>query len=77
METVTPVGLPPRDAPAPDMTGPDVTPAGLPPQGLPVAVPRLPTTVLVVAALAGIGLFTLVNRASGLFERRDLIRALD
>ena len=31
METVTPAGLPPRDAPAPDVTGPDIVPAGLPP----------------------------------------------
>ena len=77
METVTPAGLPPRDAPAPDMTGPDITPAGLPPQRLPVVLPHVPTTVLVVAALAGIGLFTLVNRASGLFGHRDLIRSLD
>lgn len=35
METVTPAGLPPRDAPAPDVTGPDITPAGLPPVDAP------------------------------------------
>ncbi len=35
METVTPAGIPPKDAPAPDMTGPDITPAGLPPKNAP------------------------------------------
>ncbi len=77
METITPAGLPPRDAPALDMTGPDITPAGLPPQKPAPLLQPASTTVLVVAALAGIGLFALVNRASALFERRDLARVFD
>ena len=74
METVTPAGLPPRDAPAPDMTGPDITPAGLPPRAAVPLLDKVSTPALVVAALAGVGLFALISRASDLFEHRELVR---
>jgi len=59
METLTPAGLPPGDAPAPDVTGPDMTPAGLPPRK--PAGHSLPTAALTLTALAGLSLAALIR----------------
>ena len=89
METVTPAGLPPENAPAPDVTGPDITPAGLPPAdpadpeadkpvtpaGLPPR-PRIlggrpmPMAGLMMTALAGIGLISVIGGAGRLLGGR-------
>ena len=69
METITPAGLPPRDAPAPDVTGPDITPAGLPPRAEIVPARPMSASALVLAALVGVGLASLIGNA-GLMLRR-------
>ena len=59
METATPAGLPPKDAPAPDVTGPDMTQAGLSPPK--PASHSLPTPALTLTALAGLSLAALIR----------------
>ena len=59
METVTPAGLPPEDAPAQDMTGPDLMAADLPPRWTERHSPS--TGALVLAALAGFSLAALIG----------------
>lgn len=70
METITPAGSPPRDAPAPDVTGPDITPAGLPPRAKILPARPVSASILALAALAGVGLASLIGKASDLTSRR-------
>ncbi len=70
METVTPVGLPPEKGPAPDMTGPAITPAGLPPRPRILTQHGMPVTGLMLTALAGVGLVSLIGGAGRLVGRR-------
>lgn len=68
METATPVGLPPRDAPAADVTGPDMTPADVPQRA---ATGHLPSVAsLALTALAGIALAALVGGGKHRSSRR-------
>ncbi len=69
METATLAGLPSDDAMAPDVTGPDITPTDLPPRARVLSHRPAPVMGLVVAALAGIGLASLIG-AGGHFLRR-------
>jgi hypothetical protein len=69
METATPAGLPPRNAPASDVTGPDIVPAGLPPRTRILSAHPMSASAVVLAALAGLGLASLIGRASDLTSR--------